>query len=83
MLVRDRTYWSTTPATEWQAHEVELFAPYRSAMRDTHPRWGTRLGCVRYRIITDFGQLSPRYTVNQVWAIDLWHLNSRPACEKS
>jgi Transposase DDE domain len=76
-LVGDRNYWSPATTAEWQAHGVELLAPYRSAKRDPHPRWSTRLSRVRYRIDSVFGQLVDRCNVKRVWARDLWHLCSR------
>ena len=76
-LVGDRNYWSPAITAEWQAHGVELLAPYRNAKRDPHPRWSTLLSRVRYRIDTVFGQLVDRCDVKRVWARDLWHLCSR------
>ena len=76
-LVGDRNYWSPATTAEWQAHGVELLAPYRNAKRDPHPRWSAVLSRVRYRIDTVFGQLVDRCEVKRVWARDLWHLCSR------
>jgi hypothetical protein len=76
-LVGDRNYWSPKAAAEWQAHGVELLAPYRSAKRDPHPHWSAMLSRVRYRIDTVFGQLVERCAVKRVWARDSWHLCSR------
>jgi len=77
MLVGDRNYWSPVTTAEWQAHGVELLAPYRSAKRDPPPRWSALLSRVRYRIDTVFGQLVDRCAVKRVWARDLWHVCNR------
>jgi hypothetical protein len=77
LLIGDRNYWSPAMTTEWQAHGVDLLAPYRSAKRDPHPRWSAVLSRVRYRIDTVFGQLVDRCHIKRVWARDLWHLCSR------
>ena len=77
LLVGDRNYWSPKVAAEWHQHGVELFAPYRSAKRDPHPRWSAQLSRVRYRIDTVFGQLVDRCNVKRLWARDLWHLSNR------
>lgn len=77
MLVGDRNYWSPTTTAEWQRQGVNLFAPYRSARRDPHPRWSARLSRARSRIDTVFGQRVDRCAVKRVWARDSWHLCSR------
>lgn len=77
ILVGDRNYWSPATTAEWQAHGVEVLAPYRSAKRDPRPRWSAVLSRVRSRIDTVFGQLVDRCAVKRVWARDAWHLWSR------
>lgn len=76
-LVGDRNYWAPRVRAEWQAAGVDLLAPYRSAKRDSQPRWSAHLSRVRYRIDTVFGQLVDRTNVKRVWARDPWHLWSR------
>jgi hypothetical protein len=77
MIVGDRNYHSPKTAEELAGMGVELLAPYSSKKRDPAPKRSAFLSGFRYRIDTVFSQLTERYSVERVWARDMWHLASR------
>lgn len=78
LVVGDKGYLSAPLQQELRALGVELETALRSNMHDPRaPAWVALLKRVRRLIETVIGQLVERFSIEQVWARDLWHLTSR------
>ncbi|MBD1944577.1 hypothetical protein H6F50_19815 [Coleofasciculus sp. FACHB-712] len=63
---------------ELQPLGIELETALRSNMHDTRdPAWLALLKRLRRLVETVIGQLVERFSIEKVWARDLWHLTSR------
>ena len=78
LLIGDKGYLSAALQQELRALGVELETALRSNMHDTRePAWVALLKRMRRLIETVIGQLVERFSIEKVWARDLWHLTSR------
>lgn len=78
LLIGDKGYLSTSLQQELQSQNILLETPLRSNMKDTRPRAFVKLLTRTRRLIeTVIGQLVSRFSIEKVWARDLWHLTSR------
>jgi hypothetical protein len=78
LLIGDKGYLSAPLQQELRAVGVELETALRSNMHDTRaPEWVALLKRRRRLIETVIGQLVERFSIERVWARDLWHLTSR------
>jgi hypothetical protein len=78
LLIGDKGYLSAALQHELQQVGIELETALRCNMQDTrHPTWVTLLKRMRRLIETVIGQLVERFSIERVWARDLWHLSSR------
>lgn len=78
LLVGDKGYLSAPLQHELQQVGVELETALRSNMHDSRdPAWVALLKRLRRLIETVIGQLVGRFSIEKVWARDLWHLSSR------
>ncbi|UIE38680.1 IS982 family transposase [Leptodesmis sichuanensis] len=77
-LIGDKGYLSAALQQELRAVGIELETALRSNMQDTRePAWVALLQRIRRLIETVIGQLVERFSIEKVWARDLWHLTSR------
>ena len=78
LLIGDKGYLSASLQQELRALGIELETALRSNMDDPRaPAWVALLKRVRRLIETVIGQLVGRFSLERVWARDLWHLTSR------
>ena len=78
LLIGDKGYLSEPLQHQLQAVGIPLETPLRSNMQDTRNPAGVKLFMrVRRLIETVIGQLVERFSIEKVWARDLWHLTSR------
>lgn len=78
LLIGDKGYLSAPLQQELRTIGVELETALRSNMNDTRaPAWVALLKRVRRLIETVIGQLVGRFSIEKIWARDLWHLTSR------
>jgi hypothetical protein len=78
LFVGDKGYLSAPLKAELQHHGIPLETPYRANMQERHsPHYRALLQRTRRLIETVIGQLSERFSIEKVWARDLWHLVSR------
>ena len=66
VLIGDHNYHSPKTKEELVGIGVELLASYSSKKRDPNPKRSTLLSRIRYRIGTDFSQLTGRYSIKRV-----------------
>ncbi len=78
LVIGDKGYLSATLQQELRTKNIELETALRSNMHDTRsPTWIKVLIRTRRLIETVIGQLVGRFSIEKVWARDLWHLTSR------
>ena len=78
LLIGDKGYLSHSLQHQLQAVGIQLEKALRSNMQDErNPAWVKLLMRVRRLIETVIGQLVERFSIEKVWARDLWHLTSR------
>lgn len=78
LLIGDKGYLSTALQQELREVGIALETALRSNMQDTRdPSWVALLQRMRRLIETVIGQLVERFSIEKVWARDLWHLTSR------
>lgn len=78
LLVGDKGYLSAPLQHELRQVGIELETALRSNMQDSRdPAWVAFLKRLRRLIETVIGQLVERFSMEKVWARDLWHLTSR------
>jgi hypothetical protein len=78
LLIGDKGYLSARLQHDLRQVGVELETALRSNMNDTRePAWVALLKRTRRLIETVIGQLVERFSIEKVWARDLWHLTSR------
>lgn len=78
LLIGDKGYLSVPLQQELRQVGIELETALRSNMHDARdPVWVTLLKRLRRLIETVIGQLVERFSIEKVWARDLWHLTSR------
>ena len=78
LLIGDKGYLSAPLQQELRAVGIELETALRSNMHDTRDPEGVRLlKRLRRLIETVVAQLVERFSIEKVWARDLWHLTSR------
>ena len=78
LLIGDKGYLSAPLKAELQQQAIQLETPFRANMQDLRsPRYLELLQRTRRLIETVIGQLSERFSIEKVWARDLWHLTSR------
>jgi hypothetical protein len=78
LVIGDKGYLSATLQQELRTKNIELETALRSNMQDTRsPAWVKLLVRTRRLIETVIGQLVGRFSIEKVWARDLWHLTSR------
>jgi hypothetical protein len=78
LLIGDKGYLSAPLQQELRAVGIELETALRSNMHDTRdPEWVRLLKRLRRLIETVVAQLVERFSIEKVWARDLWHLTSR------
>jgi hypothetical protein len=78
LLIGDKGYLSHSLQHQLQAVGIQLETALRSNMHDErNPAWVKLLMRVRRLIETVIGQLVERFSIEKVWARDLWHLTSR------
>lgn len=78
LLIGDKGYLSHPLQHQLQAVGIRLETALRSNMPDErNPAWVKLLVRVRRLIETVIGQLVERFSIEKIWARDLWHLTSR------
>jgi IS5 family transposase len=78
LLVGDKGYLSAPLQHELRQVGIALETALRSNMHDWRdPAWVALLKRLRRLIETVIGQLVERFSMEKVWARDLWHLTSR------
>lgn len=78
LLIGDKGYLCAALKQELKQVGVELETALRANMRDTRDPAGVALLKRTRRLIeTVIGQLVERFSIEKVWARDLWHLSSR------
>ena len=78
LLVGDKGYLSAPLQQELRQVGIELETALRSNRQDSRePAWVALLKRLRRLIETVIGQLVERFSIEKVWARDLWHLTSR------
>jgi hypothetical protein len=78
LLIGDKGYLSEPLQHQLQAVGISLETALRSNMQDARNPAGVKLLMrVRRLIETVIGQLVERFSIEKVWARDLWHLTSR------
>lgn len=78
LLIGDKGYLSEALQQELRQVGIELEAALRSNMPDARdPAWVKLLKQIRRLIETVIGQLVERFSIEKVWARDMWHLTSR------
>lgn len=78
LLIGDKGYLSKPLQEELRTKSIYLETPARSNMEDTrNPHWKKLCMRTRRLVETVIGQLVERFSIEKVWARDLWHLTSR------
>jgi len=78
LLIGDKGYLSSSLQQELRSEGITLETALRSNMHDTrNPVKVKQLMRVRRLIETVIGQLVERFSIEKIWARDLWHLTSR------
>jgi hypothetical protein len=78
LLIGDKGYLSAPLQAELQQQGIQLETALRANMRDSRSPTHLRLlKKVRRLVETVIGQLTGRFSLQKVWARDLWHLTSR------
>jgi Transposase DDE domain len=78
LLIGDKGYLSQSLQQELRTVGITLETTLRSNMPDARPpAWVKLLLRTRRLIETVIGQLVERFSIEKVWARDLWHLTSR------
>lgn len=78
LLIGDKGYLSAPLQDELRQLGIDLETALRSNMHDLRdPAWVALLKRLRRLIETVIGQLVERFSIEKVWARDLWHLTSR------
>lgn len=78
LVIGDKGYLSTSLQQELLTRNILLETPLRSNMTDPRPPTFVKLLIRTRRLIeTVIGQLVSRFSIEKVWARDLWHLTSR------
>lgn len=78
LVIGDKGYLSAPLQQELRAVGIELETALRCNMHDPRdPAWVALLKRMRRLIETVIGQLVERFSIEKVWARDLWHLSSR------
>ena len=78
LLIGDKGYLSQSLQQELRTVGITLETTLRSNMPDPRPpAWVKLLLRTRRLIETIIGQLVERFSIEKVWARDLWHLTSR------
>jgi hypothetical protein len=78
LVIGDKGYLSTSVQQELLTQDILLETSVRSHMTDTRPPAFVKLLIRTRRLIeTVIGQLVGRFSIEKVWARDLWHLTSR------
>jgi len=78
LLIGDKGYLSKPLQEELRTQSIYLETPARSNMEDTrNPQWKKLCTRTRRLVETVIGQLVERFSIEKVWARDLWHLTSR------
>jgi hypothetical protein len=78
LLIGDKGYLSAPLQHELRQVGIDLETALRSNMHDSRePDWVALLKRLRRLIETVIGQLVERFSIEKVWARDLWHLTSR------
>jgi hypothetical protein len=78
LLIGEKGYLSVPLQQALRQVGVELETALRSNMHDTRdPAWVALLKRMRRLIETVIGQLVERFSIEKIWARDLWHLSSR------
>jgi Transposase DDE domain len=78
LIIGDKGYLSTSLQQELLTPDILLKTPLRSNLTDIRPPAFVKLLIRTRRLIeTVIGQLVGRFSIEKVWARDLWHLTSR------
>jgi hypothetical protein len=78
LVIGDKGYLSTSLQQEFLTHDILLETSLRSNMTYPRPPTFVKLLVRTRRLIeTVIGQLVGRFSIEKVWARDLWHLTSR------
>ncbi|MBD2541782.1 IS982 family transposase, partial [Coleofasciculus sp. FACHB-SPT36] len=78
LLIGDKGYLCAALEQELQANGIRLETALRSNMHDPRsPAFVKLLMRTRRLVETVIGQLVERFSIEKVWARDLWHLTSR------
>lgn len=78
LVIGDKGYLFGSLKQELRAEHIALETPLRSNMQDERdPAWVKFLMLTRRLIETVIGQLVERFSIEKVWARDLWHLTNR------
>jgi Transposase DDE domain len=78
LVIGDKGYLSTSLQQELLTQDILLETSLRSNMTDSRPPAFVKLLIRTRRLIeTVIGQLVGRFSIEKVWARDLWHLTSR------
>ena len=78
VLIGDKGYLSAPLQAELQQQGIQLETALRANMRDSRSPTHLRLLKKMRRLVeTVIGQLTERFSIEKVWARDLWHLTSR------
>ena len=78
LLLGDKGYLGEAYCEELAQQGIELQTPLRANMKETRPRqWVKTMMKTRRLIETVIGQWSQRFTIEKVWARDVWHLMNR------
>jgi len=78
LVIGDKGYLSAPLQQELRAVGIELETALRCNMHDPRdPAWVALLKRMRRLIETVISQLVERFSIEKVWARDLWHLTSR------
>ena len=78
LLLGDKGYISSMLKADLLRECIDLQTHLRSNMSETRPAWWLKLlKRVRRLVETVIGQLATRFSIERVWARDLWHLIAR------
>lgn len=78
LVIGDKGYLCQFLQQQLQTVGIQLETAWRSNMQDTrNPAWVKLFMRMRRLIETVIGQLVERFSIEKVWARDMWHLTSR------
>ena len=78
LLIGDKGYISQPLKADLLQECIDLQTHLRGNMSDRRPSWWLKLmKRVRRLVETVIGQLAGRFSIERVWARDLWHLTTR------